>query len=187
MLFYVVAYFFNKIFPLKDFENFILLSTILLIFKTPWVYFSIIFILIGVGFYNFFSGNFSKKQFIIATGLCAFAYYYKYSRFLPNGFKPVFQQYMYALSLFLLFYILRNKTFIKKLDSLKIVKLISTLSYPIYVVHGACGYVIMANLYQVYPNWFVCVGAATVWTLGTAALLHQLIEKPCAALSKRSI
>ena len=178
VVFYIVVSIFNKYFPLEKFENMVLLLVLGLVFKTYWMFFCLFYILIGVCFANLYLGKYSLKQFISVVALGFYAFYYKYKRLDPEKFKLAVINYEYALIVFGGLYALRNKNVIKKIADTKFFKFINKLSYPIYVIHGVCGYVIMANLYAVIPNWFVCVGAATVWTIAASLFLHYVIEQP---------
>ena len=185
VIFYTVGYIFNKFFSLKKFESVIFFTTIFFIFKLPWLYFNVLYILIGVCFSNLYYRHFTLKQFFCSVSLLCVIYYNIYKDFLPNTFEPIFLNYMYALGIFCIFYIWRQKPLIEKAANFKIFHLISKLSFPIYVVHGVCSYVIMANLYQIIPNNFVRVGASVLWTLAAATLLHYTIEEPMKKLSKK--
>ena len=175
VFFLIAAAFFAKYFPLEKFENFILFSAVLCFLTRLHIfnfYFYTIYILLGVCFSNLRRGFFSFKQFTAAAAVTAMFFYFNI-----RGNQELLLNYGYALGIFSLLYYFKNKEFFLRLSETKIVKTICALSYPIYVVHGVCGYVIMANLYPLTRNWFLCLMGGVLWTGITATIIHYFVEK----------
>ncbi|MCX5920126.1 MAG: acyltransferase [Candidatus Melainabacteria bacterium] len=139
------------------------------------------FMLIGTGFLNLYKKQFTFMWFMLYLTLtlgCFAATFLLDPQLSTN--MGLIGSYLYALGSFSLFYAFRNHIMYNP-----ILDFISTISYPLYIVHGFNSYVIMSFLYQVIPNYWVCTGAGLFFSLSAAILLHYLAEKPSLKLGKR--
>lgn len=66
----------------------------------------------------------------------------------------------------------------------RVVKFFADISYPLYVVHGIFGYVLMRILLEFGTPVLVVLPAAIAFALGLAWLLHITIEKPSLSITK---
>jgi len=139
------------------------------------------FMLMGTGFLNLYKKHFTFLWFMLYLTLtlgCFVATFLLDHQLTKN--MGLLWSYLYALGSFSLIYALRNRIAYNP-----VLDFISTISYPLYIVHGFNSYVIMAFLYQVIPNYWVCKGTAILFSILTATVLHYLAEKPSLKLGKR--
>jgi peptidoglycan/LPS O-acetylase OafA/YrhL len=185
--FYVLMALFTQFFSTQKLKHLVILPIVLSLFSVIVKIFFLkfhsallIFMLMGTGFLNFYKQYFTLKQFAIynAVAMACFLVAIHLNRDLHH--EPSFTTYYYALACFSALYYFREK-----IPYNGVLDFISTISYPLYIVHGFNSYVIMSFLYQVIPNYWVCTGAGLLFSFSAAILLHYLAEKPSLKLGKR--
>ena len=185
--FYALMALFTQWFSTQKLKHLVILPIVLsvfsLIIQIPFLKFHsalLIFMLMGTGFLNFYKQYFTLKQFAIynVVAMACFLAAIHLNRDLHH--EPSFTTYFYALFCFTVLYYFREK-----IPYNGVLDFISTISYPLYIVHGFNSYVIMSFLYQVIPNYWVCTGTGLFFSLSAAILLHYLAEKPSLKLGKR--
>ena len=181
IVFYIVSVLYNKFLPFKNFENLVIFVLLALIFKVYSFLYYVLFILIGCCFAYHIKKLYTIKQLIISSILLMFALYFTGVKSDPNFIK-IFPNYIWGLSIFTITYFCRETGIIKKIADFKPIRFISKISFPIFLVHGASGYVIMAQIYtKLCQSYFVCVFAVVIWTLLVSLILHKIVEKPTKA------
>jgi peptidoglycan/LPS O-acetylase OafA/YrhL len=74
-----------------------------------------------------------------------------------------------------------------KFEAPRIVNLLGTLSYPVYVIHQVFGYVLYEKLRVLSGNPFLSLALTLLIVLGIAWAMHHLIEIPIAPRLKRQL
>lgn len=141
---------------------------------------SLIFMLIGVCFYNRFKEYWSLKKFIVTIQIV----YFFFIASVYFGPQPALKlmhmvTYTMALVIFMNFYI-----FQESIKYSKILNFLSNISYPLYLIHGINGYIMMNVLYRYLNNAYIVLLVTFSATIIMAYLLHLLVEKPSNNLGK---
>ena len=141
---------------------------------------SLLFMLIGVAFYNFHFKKWSAPQFWVVSVivfLCFVAAFLNGPT--PNLVKMYAFTYIPALLVFTAAYILR--------DSFKYNKWLNFLgdiSYPLYVIHGLNGYMLLTILDGSSVNPYLSLAFTALVVIGISYILHRLVEDPSNQLGK---
>lgn len=146
---------------------------------------SLLYMLIGVCIYNWFKGYWSReeslKMIILIYSLFCVSYYLSPVR---TETMMRFLNYMLALATFISIYILRGQ-----LRFQKFFFFFADISYPLYVIHGVCGYILIAvlNSYGIPP--YIVLFLAILTVILISWLIHIMVEKSmkrlCALVVKR--
>ena len=149
-----------------------------------WLIVAIMFIdlmFVGVAFNYFTRGWLSRKGMAIAVaGSCA-------GMAIPWIHEPVLRpvsawSYAAALAVFVLAFLLRHS---RLFQPTRVTEFFADISYPLYLVHGVIGYVLLRILLDF--GWPASLALATTTTsvIGFAWLLHVVLEMPSHAWGKR--
>ncbi len=142
----------------------------------------ITFMLIGVVFNAHYRGCLSSAAAVGAAGLLLAASFVQWPfGVLHNATRPGLVSYGLALACFLLAYLARERL----ARPSQVLGFLSAVSYPLYVVHGVGGYVIMRIAVELGSGAFIATCLALLYAFGAAILLHRFVEKPSQALAKR--
>lgn len=135
---------------------------------------SIIFMLIGICFYNLYQKHWTLKEFIVVLQVIFLLFILSVVNGPNTGIiEMYFVSYSLALLVFLNIYFLR--------DSFKynaILNFLANISYPLYVVHGVNGYILMTVLDKINFNPYICIIITVSLSILIAWIMHIFIEKP---------
>lgn len=141
---------------------------------------AIIFMLIGVSFYNLFRRYWMpRKTFVvicILLGLIAV-------HLAATGFQEFRLwsfSYVYALAIFGLAYLYRNELWRNK-----ILNFFADISYSLYMNHQVLGYVLIATFIPVVRSNYGAGVVALIIVVAISYLVHRLVEKPTMLLGKK--
>ena len=62
---------------------------------------------------------------------------------------------------------------------------LSNISYPLYLLHAVCGYVVMRVVFVRTGNYYLAAGVALAGAVAVAAAVHAVVERPSIALGRR--
>ena len=143
----------------------------------------LIFMFIGVIFYNYMKKYLSFRDFCFSM-LCSFSFFFVSVYFGPDKNQQIkfFFNYTIALIVFTVVFYLKEKIKFNKL-----LNFFGNISYPLYVIHGLNGYLIMSFLYHFGVNQIFCTFIAMCLSVLFAYLLHILIEIPTNIFGKEIV
>jgi peptidoglycan/LPS O-acetylase OafA/YrhL len=139
----------------------------------------IIFIFTGVALNFRQRGLIGRPVCTLLIGLClaCFACAWK-SGFFVGIIEP--GSYLAALGVFVIAMALQNRSF----DG-PVLRYLARISYPLYVVHGMAGYVLLYGLMRAGANAWVATALVLALVFGVSDLLHRLVEGPSHRLAQR--
>ena len=144
---------------------------------------SLVYMLLGVCLYNFYRKFWSWREMILAflatVGLFILAFQNGPAQELIGVY---YKTYLSALGVFVGVYALRR--FWRQTPTLKF---LADVSYPLYVVHGLNGYILMTVLDRLGVNPYVNLGLTIALMLLVSYILHIRVEDPSNKLGKRLI
>lgn len=140
----------------------------------------LIFILIGICFYNLYEKKWTLREVIVGVLLL----YIFYSIAIINGQHYQFLlelliNYFLALIIFTLFYIFKDC-----IKPNKLINLFSQISYPLYVIHGINGYILIYFFTHLGLSSIISLILAVSIIIITASLIHNTIEQKVYLLGK---
>ncbi|MFT4097669.1 MAG: acyltransferase [Rhodoblastus sp.] len=68
----------------------------------------------------------------------------------------------------------------------RVTKFLSDISYPLYVVHGVAGYIVLHALMRAHVNADVAIAIAVVFAVLVAYAIHRLVESPTHRIGQRA-
>jgi peptidoglycan/LPS O-acetylase OafA/YrhL len=138
------------------------------------------FMLIGVFFYHASRGKIpSWRLFAYSfTQLAMFALTWKHSR-LVDQYPVVPLIYFYGFCVFALSFVARNH-----FKANKVFDWFAAISYPLYVIHSLCGYVLIRILLDKGLSFNMAAILAFTAVAAVTYALHRLVELPSTALGK---
>lgn len=143
----------------------------------------LIFMFIGVCLYNYYKKNWTLNKLIVTVQMI---YIFFVMAFLngPNTalIKVYSVTYTFALLVFINFYLLEDK-----LKYNKILNFLGNISYPLYIVHGVNGYILLTILDGFKINPYICIIITISLSMLLAYLLHIFIEIPSSKLGKKIV
>jgi peptidoglycan/LPS O-acetylase OafA/YrhL len=141
----------------------------------------IIFMFIGVIFNYLMRGVIELRSFAAAASiLCGLFFLGWRATPWPHDFAVIAPNYAYALAIFSLAYISRNR-----FRNFLLLDFLAAISYPLYVTHSLVGYVVMRYMFsQKYPPIAIEIVTAALLLI-VAYAVHRLIEVPATAMGKR--
>ena len=141
------------------------------------------YMLLGTAFYQHHIGLWSTgKLFAVIVVLYTF-FIFACLAYAPNALEIILN-YTYGLVIFSSTYTLsRNGG--SSVFQWKVVRFLAKISYPLYVVHGLVGFIIMTYLYNMGWSAFACFLTAVFIVIVLACLLHIFIEVPCGKFANR--
>ncbi len=160
-------------------QNFFYLYKFTFIMSSAFGY--ITFMFIGICFYNFYMSHWSTRVFLSTTGILI-AIFLLDVLLSPSPVLviPVSYNYMFALVVFSLCYFFRDK-----LPYSKVLDFLATLSYPIYIIHGVIGYILLTVLVTHNVNFYIALVIVFFIIVSLAYLLHKTVEMPANKLGKQ--
>ena len=141
---------------------------------------SLIFMMLGVCFYNFHKKYWSLQKFLITLALMYHCFVLAFMCGPNAALKPLYTYtYGYALFAFGCAYMGRDL-----LRYNRVLNFMADISYPVYVIHGLNGYLLMSVLEKLKVEPHVSILIATAASVLLAYCLHRLVEMPSIALGK---
>lgn len=139
--------------------------------------FFLLFIMIGVIFYYLYSNQLAAEQFLhYLTIMILEAIISNYCRTNP----VVIESYLYAIAIFGVAFAYRNNIKVSKF-----IGFISNISYPMYIIHGLNGYILMSFLISKGFNPYLSLLLYILLATGVAYLLHITIDKGSDKICKK--
>lgn len=132
----------------------------------------ILFMTIGTNFYMMHKGRISATRGVILSAISLYVFVYvstpgdKYS-------------YAFALCVFSMFYLARDS-----FKTNKVLGFFADISYPLYAMHAAFGYVGIRILMDLGLPSYVALVAQMVITVSVAYLIHRFVENPSQRLGR---
>ncbi|MCK1997964.1 acyltransferase [Psychrobacillus psychrodurans] len=142
-------------------------------------FFHLTYMMIGICFYNFFKKNWTSSTFIATTSFIVVATIVILYLLQPGSFKQSFVSYGFALIMFGVFYYFKEK-----LSFNPILNFFANISYPLYIVHGLIGYILITVFYSILPNAYIVIMIVFSIVVTLSYLLHRFIELPSVQLGK---
>ena len=142
----------------------------------------LIFLFIGVCFYNLFRGAWDLRRFgamtVLLSGLFVVATLTSPD---PRAWKLVLLvTYTIALVVFGGSYLIREG-----LPYSRIWNYICDVSYPLYAVHYLVGIILLTGFYTLYPSVYLSLLLATTSVFVIVAVIHRYIEDPANRMGKQ--
>jgi len=141
----------------------------------------VLFILVGVVFHQAFHGRWPVGRAAAAgAGLvaCFAVALWRGPETAQTGVYITSS--LVALAIFVGLYAGRRRlVYVRALDAL------SNVSYPLYLIHGVCGYVVMRVMLVETGNYYLAGLTAAAGSLAVAAVVHHLIERPSIRMGRR--
>ena len=143
--------------------------------------FYLIYMNIGICFYNHYEKNWSTLKtlinILVLLIIClSTSYYYHHLEWKTLRVSAYVQALMFFSTLYLFKY---------KIPYNKIIDLMGNISYPLYLIHSQNGYIIMSVLYYYSSSMLVSLVITIFILLNFAYLLHINIELPLQNYGKR--
>ena len=145
----------------------------------------LIYMLIGAAIYQHQNGCWTTVKLMIVLLVLYCCFVFAAVSFTTDATELVLN-YSIGLFIFLSCYIL-SKNGGTTVFRWRIVSFLSKISYPLYVVHGIIGFIIMTWLYNLGWNSYLCFSTAVIVVVFLATILHALVEKPAGKLARRVI
>ena len=139
------------------------------------------YMLIGTCFYNHFRGRWSAvKLAVVAGGLYA-AFRLNLGQLMPGhgAARALAANYKVALGVFAACYLLRDR-----IPRLRVFDAAAAVSYPLYLVHGVAGYVLLTVLCEHGWGAHAALAVTLPAAFTVAWLLHRLVELPSQRMGK---
>ena len=133
----------------------------------------ILYILLGLCLFNLFSGEWKPVEFAFTVTGVYLLFILASTKGALSGVDSTISNYTYALLVFSLFLLLRNR-----LPQFKFIGFISRISFSVYIVHGLNGYMLMSVLDHagVAPHFCILIAIAATTLLAT--LFYKAVEEP---------
>ena len=141
----------------------------------------LIYMFIGVCFYNFYKKYWDLKKTIVAVVSLYLLYIAALLNGVDTGINNIYlTSYTLALLLFAGCYAMQERIRYNRLF-----QFFGDISYPLYVVHGVNGYILMSVLDMVGVDPYVSVAVTMGLSILLAYVLHRLVELPSNMFGKK--
>lgn len=141
----------------------------------------LIYMFIGVCFYNFYKKYWDLKKTIVAVVSLYLLYIAALLNGVDTGINNIYlTSYTLALLLFAGCYAMQERIRYNRLF-----QFFGDISYPLYVVHGVNGYILMSVLDMVGVDPYVSVAVTMGLSILLAYVLHRLVELPSNIFGKK--
>lgn len=153
-----------------------LLNNNMLLYKIAYVFsFSFVFLIfmfIGVCLYNFYKKHWDGKKTIVAI-ILLYVLFILSARTAPVAYEVTVTCYSLALILFV-----SCLLFSESFKYNKVLNFFGDISYPLYIVHGLNGYMLLSVLDKQGVNPYLSSLITIVVSILLASIIHILIENP---------
>jgi peptidoglycan/LPS O-acetylase OafA/YrhL len=132
--------------------------------------------LIGVCFFNHQNKHWSTNRSLFVGLMLAVSSLICFAAAKPEIGLPwhfFLGSYGTALVCFLLAY-----AFQRRLPRLAVLDWLANISYPVYIIHGVAGYVLLTVLVGLEVHPYLAIALTILMSLGCAHVLHHTVEKP---------
>lgn len=137
----------------------------------------LLYFLQGLCLFNLFTGEWRIREYApTAIGLYLLFILAARQEHIASGGTTI-PNYTFALAVFILFLLLRNK-----IPQFKWVGFISKISFSLYIVHGLNGYMLMSVLDNGGMPPYLCILIAIAATTLLAVLFYKTVEQPLSKL-----
>lgn len=140
----------------------------------------IMFIMLGVCFYNLYARLWSAKKFIILSLFIYLSFTSNLLLDLTFSLKTIFVSFNIGLILFLAFYLMKNK-----FKRFSLISFLALISYPLYLTHRVIGFTLLNLFNHAHIDINLSSAIITVLMIFLAYLIYILIEKPFYLLGKK--
>ncbi len=138
------------------------------------------FMLIGTGFYNFYAGHWNRRSFLMMTASLLVLFVLNVIFGLENVLIfGILITFLSAFAVFTICFYVREKIpYFKPLD------FIATISYPLYIIHGVTGYVLLNFLVTHNVHFYLAILITVTVMIVVAYAFHRVVELPSNKLGK---
>jgi peptidoglycan/LPS O-acetylase OafA/YrhL len=140
----------------------------------------VVLMFVGVALYNYHSGNWSvaKTAFVTFALLVMNNFTLQYYSNATSGM--MYANHVYAALIFVVLMLLGAK-----LPYSKLIDKVAEISYPLYLLHGACGYVLFYMAYKFLHSAYAAFALSGFAVIVLTILVHLIIERPSTPAGKR--
>lgn len=140
----------------------------------------ILFQLIGYTICNHYLNRISTLELCKSVGLLMWGFIVTCYFSIENSVNIA--SYIYGTATFVGFYITRDE-----FRPSKLLNKFSIISYPLYIMHGLIGYIILAIMNDYGVNFYISFIVAVSIPIILATIIHLTVEKPSIRLYKRLV
>lgn len=139
----------------------------------------IVFMFVGVALYYFHSGKMSAQKTAVVVSSC----FITFAAMWVLGPEKNTSTLVYSYALALMFFVL---AMVKPLwfRSNRVTDFLANISYPLYVVHGVAGYIVLRVLMDLHVSPLLALLIVTGLALSISWLLHVGVEQPSQRFAK---
>ncbi|WP_178098836.1 acyltransferase [Pseudomonas sp. H3(2019)] len=136
---------------------------------------------IGMSLYNFHVGNWSVRKTAAVVVALLLINHYTLRNYYSADFAVMYVNHLYAVLIFLVFFLLGDR-----LPYSKVMDKIANISYPLYLLHGALGYVVFYAMYKSTSVVWLSVIVTCLLVYSLTLLVHFTIELPSTPMGKKA-
>ena len=137
------------------------------------------FMLMGIPLYQHHTGRWPAGK-TVGTMLLLYACF----AICATAYSADLVNYTYGLGVFVACYCLAQSG-ATSVFKWRCVRFVADISYPLYIVHGLNGYILMTALYDAGIQPWLCFVIAVFAAFAAAWLLHRFVEEPVGRLASR--
>ncbi|KAB0493731.1 acyltransferase family protein [Pseudomonas vancouverensis] len=135
---------------------------------------------VGMALYNFSTGNWSVLKTAIMVFVLLVLNNLTLQNYASSTFTIIYANHVSAVLVFIRLMLLGDRVpYFKLMDKL------AEISYPLYLLHGGCGYTIFYMVYKSTHNTSVSLFASFVAVSSLTYIVHWTIERPSTPVGKR--
>jgi peptidoglycan/LPS O-acetylase OafA/YrhL len=142
----------------------------------------LIFMLIGTAYYLVREKRISQEMWTLSL-VCLFGVLILTAVYIPNHPETHFWTYYLWSQGWALFFFFLCATCPRLIQS-RVLSFFAAISYPLYLIHGVPGYILMVYLHRLHLHPLLTTSLASIAAVLVAYGLHCLIEKPLLRFSK---
>lgn len=147
------------------------------------VAFCMTFMLLGTVIYEHYSGNWDTAK-TVSVGSCLYFMFIISSMASNDNALNQIVSYSLSLIVFILCYAL-SRSGQDDVFAIKGISVMADISYPLYLVHGLNGYIMLTALYTAGVNHYLSQALTLVCVTAMAFILHYCCEKPIGKLTNK--
>lgn len=141
----------------------------------------VIFILIGVVFHYLHQGTWGRVESLVICAVTFVLWIVAVHNAVPATLAAAYTfSSVVALVLFGVLYLVRAR-----LPYSRVLDWLSNISYPLYLLHGVNGYLVIRIVYVVTGNYYLGAAAAAAVSLLGATAVHYFVETPTNNMGRR--
>ena len=152
-----------------------------IVYVFTYSFISLLFMLIGVCFYNFYRKHWSRGTFLASIAVLLLAFILAYINGPSQEHIVVYSvNYLAALVVFAVVYRIQGM-----LKPNRALNFLGDISYPLYVLHGVNGYILLSVLDGFSINPYISLIITFTVIIAITYLLHRFVEEPSNMFGKR--